>query len=288
MTGFARATGQDDTASWAWEARSVNGRTLDLRVRMPSGWEALDQPVRAAAAERFRRGSVTLNLDVRRSSALSDMQVNDVFLQRLVELCAVPPAGVDKAKPRMDMLLNVRGVVEPVQEAGAVDPERQQAVLKTLAEALDGLADARRQEGTRLGEVMEDHLGRMETLAVDAAACAAAQPEALAQRLRRQVEELLDAAPSLDEGRLAQEAALLANKADVREEIDRLKAHLPAARALLSEDAAVGRKLDFLCQELNREANTLCSKSTDIDLTRVGLDLKSVIDQFREQVQNIE
>jgi len=288
MTGFARASGQDETASWAWEARSVNGRSLDLRVRVPSGWEALDPLARAAAGRLFRRGSITLALDVRRSATVSEMQVNEAFLADLIALCAAPRPGAGSAKPRIDTLLTVRGVVEPVQKAGADEAHRNEAVMETLAAALDGLDAARKDEGGRLHDVMIDHLVQMASLAEAASQSAAAQPEALSQRLRRQVEELLSASPALDENRLAQEAALLATKADVREEIDRLKAHVSAANALIEEEGAAGRKLEFLCQELNREANTLCSKATDIELTRIGLDLKSTIDQFREQVQNIE
>ncbi len=288
MTGFARAGGQDEAASWAWEVRSVNGRSLDIRVRVPSGWEALDPLARAAVGEKFKRGSVTLTLEVRRAASASDMQVNETFLAELVAMCASPPAGAVRSKPRIDTLLGVRGVVEPAPEAGAEDRDRQGAVMETLATALDALAEARAAEGGRLHAVMVGHLTRMQELAEAAARCAAAQPEALAERLRRQVEELLSAAPALDENRLAQEAALLATKADIREEIDRLKAHLDAAQALIEEAGPAGRKLEFLCQELNRETNTVCSKSSDIELTRVGLDLKSTIDQFREQVQNIE
>jgi len=288
MTGFARASGQDETASWAWEARSVNGRSLDLRVRVPSGWEPVYPLARAAAGKRFKRGSVSLTLDLRRSAAIPEMHVNEAFLAQLIGLCATPPPGAVKAKPRVDALLTVRGVVEPAQEAGADKEERREAILETLAATLDQLDAARREEGGRLNAILVEHLARMDTLAEAAARSAAAQPEALAQRLRRQVEELLSASPALDENRLAQEAALLASKADVREEIDRLTAHIAAARTLIEEEGAAGRKLEFLCQELNREANTLCSKSADIALTRIGLDLKSTIDQFREQVQNIE
>ncbi len=288
MTGFARAGGQDETASWAWEARSVNGRSLDLRVRVPSGWETVDQLARAAAGKLFRRGSITLTLDVRRSAAVSDMQVNEGFLAELIALCAAPRPGAGSAKPRVDTLLTVRGVVEPVQEAGAEEEHRTEAILETLGAALDGLDGARKDEGARLHDVMTDHLAQMASLSDAASRSAAAQPDALAERLRRQVEELLSASTALDENRLAQEAALLATKADVREEIDRLKAHISGARALIEDEGATGRKLEFLCQELNREANTLCSKATDIELTRIGLDLKSTIDQFREQVQNIE
>jgi len=265
MTGFARASGQDETASWAWEARSVNGRSLDLRVRVPSGWEILDPLARAAASRLFKRGSITLALDVRRSATVSEMQVNEAFLADLIAMCSAPRKGAGSAKPRIDTLLTVRGVVGPVQDAGADEAHRKDAVLETLKTALNELDAARKEEGARLHDVMTDHLAQMESLAQAASRSAATQPEALAQ-----------------------EAALLATKADVREEIDRLQAHIAAARALIAEEGAAGRKLEFLCQELNREANTLCSKATDIELTRVGLDLKSTIDQFREQVQNIE
>ena len=288
MTGFARSEGDLGAYGWAWEARSVNAKSLDVRARIAGGFDRLEPAARSAAAERFKRGNVSLSLSLKTAERPPRMRINRELLDDLVALAGeFEEAGA--ARPRLDALLSMRGVIEPVEEEDEAErAAAEAAMLDSLAEVLDRLAAARAEEGARLAPVMSDHLDRVEALVADAKACAAAQPEALKERLRSLVAELLEAAPALPEDRLAQEAALLVAKADIREELDRLEAHIEQARGLLADAAAVGRRLDFLCQEFNREANTLCSKAADVELTRIGLDLKAVIEQFREQVQNIE
>ena len=290
MTGFARVEGGDDLVSWTWEIKTVNGRSLDMRSRLPSGYEALDPVVRKAVAGRCHRGNAQINLVVKRSEAQQAWQLNEALLQQVLKVVERLEKRLDAAPPRLDGLLALRGVLEPVEEQE--DPQERERRLKSveagLKEALDSLVAMRAEEGARLRELTLGHVDAIEALCQAAAATAATQPETLRQRLRDQLELLLAENSALSEDRLAQELAILASKADVREELDRLNAHVAAARDLLAQGGAVGRKLDFLCQEFNREANTLCSKSADVDLTRIGLDLKSAIEQLREQVQNIE
>lgn len=290
MTGFARAEGGDDLVSWTWEVKTVNGRSLDVRSRLPSGYEALDPVVRKALAACCHRGNAQVNLSVKRSEAPQAWQLNEELLAQVLEVVGRLGTKLDAAPPRLDGLLALRGVLEPVEEEE--NPQQRDQRLKAidsgLGEALDALVAMRGEEGARLLALTRGHIDTIERLCGDAAACAATQPEALRQRLRDQLDLLLSESNALPEDRLAQELAVLASKADVREELDRLTAHVAAARSLLAQGGAIGRKLDFLCQEFNREANTLCSKSTDVDLTRIGLDLKSAIEQLREQVQNIE
>ncbi len=290
MTGFARAQGRDESLDWTWEAKSVNARGLDLRFRMPPGFDRIEIAARAAAAKHFKRGSIVLTLSLGTSPAATRYRINR---DAVVELAA---AAKDLARETgltpatLDGLLGLRGVVEPAD--GQVDEDmaarREAAVTATLEDALIALAAMRAGEGARLQALLLAQLDEMERLHDAALRCAAAQPDALRQRLRAQLAELLDAAPPLPEDRLAQEAALLVARTDVREELDRFGAHVAAARELVVSGGAVGRRLDFLCQELNREANTLCSKSSDLELTGIGLELKVLVEQFREQVQNIE
>ncbi len=290
MTGFASAEGQYQGARWTWEVKSVNGRGLDVRCRVPPGYERLEAMARSAVPDRFARGSVTVALQLARRDDTAELRVNQALLARLIELHRELEGQVDPAPPRLEGLLAVRGVVEsgePVEDAEA-QAAHDAALKESLFEALDGLAAARRGEGERLGEMLDRHLDDIARLGAEAGDLAALRPEAVKARLRTQVEALLEASPALSEERLAQEAALLAVKADVREELDRMRAHLAAARELIDGDGPAGRRLDFLCQEFNREANTLCAKSWDAALTRVGLALKAAIDQLREQVQNVE
>jgi uncharacterized protein (TIGR00255 family) len=296
MTGFARAEGVDAAdlhpgLHWAWEAKSVNGRNLEVRCRLPPGFESLEAGARAALAERFKRGNVALTLTLARGGEPPRARINRELLDQLMALAA-EYAGKGKAEPtRLDSLLAVRGVVEVVEEAEPSEEQRAVRLTRmneTLARALAALAAMRHEEGGRLATLVGQHLDLIEELRQRAGATAAAQPAALKARLKAQVDALLEASPALPEERLAHEAALLVTKADIREELDRLAAHVAAARKLLAEGGAVGRKFDFLCQEFNREANTLCSKSSDVELTSIGLDLKAAIDQLREQVQNIE
>ena len=290
MTGFARQEGGDATLTWTWEVKSVNGRALDIRCRIATGYESLEPVVRATAPKHVTRGNLQINLSVSRAETQVRLKINRDVLDQLLAALRELEGEIEAAPPRLDGLLAIRGVVEALEEEEPAEARaaREAAMQDDLGRLLDALAANRRAEGDRLGGIVEDHLTTISALVAAAADCAAAQPEALRERLRSQLQELLEAAPALPEERLAQEAALLIGKADVREELDRLGAHVAAARDLLTAGGAVGRRLDFLCQELNREANTLCSKSPDVALTRIGLDLKSAIEQLREQVQNLE
>lgn len=290
MTGFARVAGQDERLSWAWEARSVNGRSLDVRVRVPSGFEAVEQAVRTAAAKQFHRGNVSLSLTVDRSGVSPSYRLNQTLLDQVFALRKELGDRVSGEPPSLEGLLAVRGMLEAVEvaEDEPAVAAREKAISESGIETLESLAAARAEEGARLAALIGDHIETITTLVDEASAADAAQPEAHRERLRQMVAELLDADASLPEDRLAQEAALLVGKSDVREELDRLKAHIAAAHELMADGGAVGRRFDFLCQELNRESNTLCSKSSDVALTRIGLALKAAVEQLREQIQNVE
>jgi uncharacterized protein (TIGR00255 family) len=288
MTGFARADGEASGISWAWELKSVNGRSLDLRLRLPPGYDGIEPHCRAALAGRLRRGSVSANLSVTRIVPPA-IRINRDMLARVVALLGDLAGEIDAAPPRLDGLIGLRGIIETVEdEPDDIVEARRAALAESWAVALDRLAAARAEEGARLGVVLADQLAALTGLVEAASATAAAQPEALRARLRQALADLADLAPTMTQDRVAQELALLVSRGDVREELDRLRAHLAQAGELLGRDEAVGRQLDFLCQELNREANTLCSKSADIELTRIGLALKLAVEQFREQVQNLE
>jgi uncharacterized protein (TIGR00255 family) len=292
MTGFTRIAGQYETTGWIWEIRSVNGKGLDLRVRLPYGYEALEAVVRDVAGKCLKRGSVSVSLTVNRAGAASSYRVNRDLLENLLVLSAelTGENRLSNELPRLDSLLTVRGVVEASD--GEDDPkeaeERQKSMAISLREALEALVGVRQAEGTRLEAILRERLVELDGLCSEAEGAAALRTEAIRDRLAQQVQDLLDMSPALSEERLAQEAAVLAVKADIREELDRLKSHIEGARGLLDEGMTVGRKLDFLCQEFNREANTLCSKSGDIELTRIGLAMKAAVDQFREQALNVE
>ncbi|HJO74489.1 MAG TPA: YicC/YloC family endoribonuclease [Rhodospirillales bacterium] len=291
MTGFARAEGRKDANSWTWEIKSVNAKGLDVRSRLPSGFESLEKPLRDRAAKRLKRGNVSVALNLRRQEGVAGVRVNHAVLEEL--LAALPEIRkrvADAREPSLDGLLALRGVVEPVEED--LNDEAREAleteILNDFDTALEALAAMRDEEGVRLAETLQARLDDIAGLCAEAEKLAAMQPNALRARLKSQVRTLLEDIPAIPEERLAQEAVLLMSKADLREELDRLQAHQEAALELMNGTGAVGRKLDFLCQEFNREANTLCSKSQDIDLTRIGLELKAAIEQLREQVQNIE
>ncbi|MBC7906003.1 MAG: YicC family protein [Rhodospirillaceae bacterium] len=293
MTGYARAEGRDAQVSWVWEAKSVNGRGLELRCRLPSGHDALEVAAREAANRKLKRGNIQLSLTVTRIAEAPALRVNQELLNQLLVLVDnLGPQHQNIAPARWDGILSMKGVLEPTEaedaDADGVRAGRETAMKATLEEVLDQLALMRLSEGRRIQAVLLSQLEETATLAGRAGACAVLRPEAVKERIRQQVANVLEAAPALSEERIAQEVALIAVKADVREELDRLRAHVAAARELIEAGGPVGRKLDFLSQEFNREANTLCSKSSDVELTRIGLDLKAVIDQFREQVQNIE
>jgi len=291
MTGFARVEGHDGTLSWVWEIKSVNAKALDLRFRLPAGFDALEIPLRASANQKLRRGAVTVNLGLTRTAGAGGMRINRDALAAVVGLARELAAELpDVAPPRLDGLLAMRGVIESAEEAPDEETREQQLGLLTgsFERALASLQAMRLNEGSRLEAVLAARLAEIESLVREAEASAAVQPAAIKARLKELVAALIEAVPALPEDRLAHEAALVITKADVREELDRLTAHLAAARGLMAEGSSIGRRFDFLCQELNREANTLCAKSADLELTRVGLGLKAAIEQLREQVQNIE
>ncbi|HLF58553.1 MAG TPA: YicC/YloC family endoribonuclease [Alphaproteobacteria bacterium] len=290
MTGFASADGGMGDVRWTWDLKSVNGRGLDVRCRLPATLEGLEGAVRSRIQENFRRGSITAALTLIRPPGAVRLRLNQAVVDQLEEIIEALSVRVKADTPRLDALLGIKGVMETVEEEETAEARsaREEAILATLDAALAALARARAQEGEKLASVLAGHLEAAEHAAARAGASATLQPEAIKARLAAQVASLLEASPALPADRLAQEAALLAVRADVREELDRLRAHLSAARELLEQGGAIGRRLDFLCQELNREANTICSKSADIELTRTGLELKAVIEQLREQVQNIE
>ncbi|HKO09991.1 MAG TPA: YicC/YloC family endoribonuclease [Alphaproteobacteria bacterium] len=290
MTGYARAVGHDEALSWTWEVKSVNGRTLDIRFRLPLGMDRLEVSARGLVNRYVKRGSLTASLQLSRAGAGAAWRVNRELIERFLALHEDYAGRIAPGPLRLDTLLTVRGVVEQVEESEGEEAaeERGAKIMASFETALAALAAARAAEGGQLAKSLAAQLEQIARLTSDAEALAALSPPAVAARIKEQVATLLAAEPQLSEERLAQEAALIAAKADVREELDRLKAHIVAARELLASADPVGRRLDFLCQEFNREANTLCSKAADVALTRLGLELKAVIEQLREQVQNIE
>ncbi|MCO6392769.1 YicC family protein [Aliihoeflea aestuarii] len=291
MTGFARASGTIGGDQIAWELKSVNGKGLEARLRVPPGFESLEQPARQAMQKAFQRGNIQASLSVSRVTA-SDarVSVNEILLVEMATLAQRLEQEFGAAPARADGLLALRGVIE-TQDATLDDDarrERDRAVLAVLDEALARLGEARGEEGAALRDLMLGHLEKIEQLTARAEADPCREPAAIKARLGDQVRLLLDTGAPLDETRLNMEAAFLATKADIREEIDRLRTHIASARSLLAGGGAVGRRLDFLSQEFNRESNTLCSKSNAAAITAIGLELKAVVDQFREQVQNLE
>ncbi|WP_431559274.1 YicC/YloC family endoribonuclease [Methyloceanibacter sp.] len=290
MTGFARADGVYGDTSWFWEARSVNGRSLDLRLRLPAGLERLETEARSLCQEKLARGNCTVNLGVKRETGQMEIRLNEAALAQARAVAERAQSLTDLKAARLDTLLAMRGVVETAEPEESEEEQAAltRALLGGLAAVLDQLVKARAAEGERLQRVIEKQLAAIEDFVARAATAAARQPEVLAARLREQIARLTDTGAGLDPERLHQEALLLAAKADIQEELDRLRAHLAAASELITGGAPAGRKFEFLAQEFNREANTICSKASDIEISRTGLELKTVIDQLREQVQNIE
>jgi len=290
MTGFARAEGAEGDWRWAWELKSVNGRNLELRFRLPPGHDWLEGEARKALQAALSRGSVYANLTVAREGHSAELRINQDALAQILPVMNELQQKTGAMAATVDGILGLRGILEVAEPEESEDQRnaRGKAILKSLADGIAALQKARGEEGAKIGAVLADQVEKIERLAKEADKCAAARPEAMRERIKTQVEALMDSGKPLNEERLHQELAMLAVKADIREEIDRLNAHVAAARELLGSDEPVGRRLDFLTQEFNREANTLCSKAGDIDLTRIGLDLKAVIDQMREQVQNLE
>jgi uncharacterized protein (TIGR00255 family) len=290
MTGFARGHGVSGPYAWAWEIKSVNGKGLDLRLRTPPGWDAIEVPVRARVAETLTRGSVQANLTVERSDAVPTVRVNTAVLDAI--LAAVRQFGtkVEASPPSLDGLLALKGVIE-IADAEENEDQRhvaESAVIAGFASAVAALAEMRRSEGAALGRVLTLRLDEIAALAERAERAPGRRPDAIRARLADQVATLLAQSERFDADRLHQEAIMIAAKADVREELDRLAAHTAAARHLIEAGGPIGRRLDFLAQEFNREANTLCAKANDVELTNIGLELKAAVEQFREQVQNVE
>lgn len=289
MTGFARAAGEADARAWAWEIKSVNGRGLELRLRLPQGFDYLEPACRKAAAARLGRGNITANLTVASDETAADFVVNEANLNAALAAVAALQAKLPCEKPRPEGVLALRGVIqqENSEPDDATKAKLGEALMAGFETALDGLNAAREDEGAKLKTVLAEQLAAARGLHNDASAASKDALPQFKKRLEAQLNELLTNT-SINKERLAEEASLLAVKADVREELDRLAAHLDSAMVLLEADGPVGRKFDFLIQEFNREANTLCSKAPDMTLKEIGLALKTVIDQMREQVQNVE
>ena len=290
MTGFARGHGVAGTYAWSWELKSVNSKGLDLKLRLPPGWDAIEATVRARASEMLSRGSVFANLTVSREGVAPVARINEPVLAAVLATLKALSGKVDAAPPTLDGILSLKGVID-VSEAEESETERaaaEGAVVAGFTQALKGLAEMRRNEGDALGKILTGRLSEIGELAARAEATPGRKAEAIKARLAEKIAELLEDSQRFDPDRLHQEALLLATKADIREELDRLTAHVAQGRKLISAGGPVGRKLDFLAQELNRESNTLCSKANDLELTNIGLELKAVVEQFREQVQNLE
>ena len=291
MTGFARKDGAGEGLAWVWEARSVNGRGLDIRLRLPPGFDSLDAAVREAITKRISRGNLTINLSTERQNCAGTVRLNESVLKDVLKAADRVAEITGGTRPDTSALLSMKGVLE-IGDNGLDDPEqratRERLLIKSFEETADQLVASRRSEGARLAQILFTQLAEIERMTGEVRASPSRTPDVIRMRLQDLVSRLLDASATFDKDRLHQEAVLAATRADVEEELARLTAHVAAAREILEETSAVGRKLDFLAQEFNREANTLCSKANAVDVTRIGLGLKSVIDQLREQVQNVE
>jgi uncharacterized protein (TIGR00255 family) len=290
MTGFARSHGVSGPYAWAWEIKSVNGKGLDVRLRLPPGWDAIEVSVRARIAEALTRGSVQVNLTVERSGMAPAVRVNTAVLEAILATVRQLAPTIDASPPSIDGLLSLKGVIE-VGDAEEREEDRRSAetaAVASFSEAIGALGEMRRHEGAALGRVLAARLNEIAALAERAEAAPGRKPEAIRARLAEQVAVLLAQSERFDPDRLHQEAIMMATKADVREELDRLAAHVAQARHLIEQGGPIGRRLDFLSQEFNRESNTLCAKSNDVELTNIGLELKAAVEQFREQVQNVE
>ncbi|MEX0854034.1 MAG: YicC/YloC family endoribonuclease [Bauldia sp.] len=290
MTGFASSDGAGESWRWTWEIRSVNGRGLDIRLRLPPGFEQLEFPARERLVARLARGNLQVALTVEQQGAAGRIRINDAVLGEVISAMEAIGRRIDAQPPTLDGILSLRGVVEAAdaEPDAATRARLAEMILAGLGATLAELVAVRAREGSAIETVLSNQLDAIERLTGSAARSPARAPEAVRARLTEQISMLLDAAPALDTDRLHQEAVLLATKADIREEIDRIDAHVAAARDLIARGGPVGRRLDFLAQEFNREVNTLCAKSNDRSLTAIGLELKAVVDQLREQIQNLE
>ncbi len=290
MTGFARNHGTSGPFAFEWELKSVNAKGFDFRMRLPPGWDDIELPARKRATELLSRGTVYANLSVKRSAAGSSVRINDDVLAAIMKVAADISKKTGAAAPSVDGLLAIKGVIE-VFEPESDETEMaaaKTAVAKSFEQALQDLIAMREREGMTLGQILMQRMEEIERLAKQAEAAPGRKPEAIKARLAEQIAALLDTSDRFDPDRLSQEAVMIAAKADIREELDRIASHIAQTRELLAKGGAVGRRLDFLAQEFNREVNTTCSKSNDVELTNTGLEMKNVVEQFREQVQNLE
>jgi uncharacterized protein (TIGR00255 family) len=290
MTGFARGHGVAGSYAWSWEIKSVNAKGLDLRFRLPTGWDATEVPARTRAAEKLSRGTVYANLTVERKGVQPTVKINEPVLGAVLSTLKSLSGKIEAAPASLDGILSLKGVIEVTEEDEREEDHRaaENAIITGFEQALAALAAMRRAEGATLGRLLTARLDEIAALAARAEKAPGRKPEAIKARLADQVAALLSASERFDSDRLHQEAILIAAKADIREELDRLASHVAQAKKLLADGGAIGRKLDFLAQELHRESNTLTAKANDVELTNIGLELKTVVEQFREQVQNLE
>jgi len=290
MTGFARSHGASGPYTFEWELKSVNAKGFDLRMRLPPGWDDLEALAKKRAGEVLSRGTVYANLNVKRTNSASSVRVNEDVLASVVKVASLVAGKIDAVAPSVDGLLAIKGVIEIVEPESdeAEDEAAKAAAAAAFDEALPNLVAMRRREGMALGQVLIQRMDEIEVLAKKAEAAPGRKPEAIRTRLAEQIAMLLESSDRFDADRLHQEALLIAAKADVREELDRIASHIAQVREMIGKGGPVGRRLDFLAQEFNREVNTCCSKSNDIELTNTGLEMKNVVEQFREQVQNLE
>jgi len=290
MTGFARSHGASGPYAFEWELKSVNAKGFDLRLRLPPGWDELEAIAKKRATALLARGTVYANLNVRRANALAAVRINEEVLASVLKAASQLAGKIDAVAPSIDGLLGIKGVIEVVEPES--DEEENKAAMAAAAAAFDkALADLvamRQREGMALGQILSQRMDEVEALAKKAEAAPGRKPEAIKARLAEQIAALIETSDRFDADRLNQEALLIAARADIREELDRIASHVAQARELIGKGGPIGRRLDFLAQEFHREANTCCSKSNDVELTNTGLEMKNVIEQFREQVQNLE
>jgi uncharacterized protein (TIGR00255 family) len=290
MTGFARSHGASGPYTFEWELKSVNAKGYDLRLRLPPGWDDIEASAKKRAGELLSRGTVYANLNVKRTNAVAQVRINEDVLAAVVKVAGQVAGKIDAVAPSVDGLLAIKGVIEVVEPESNEEEDKaaKLAAMAAFEQALTNLVEMRRREGATLGQVLGARMDEIEKLARRAEAAPGRKPEAIRARLAEQVATLLEASDRFDQDRLTQEALMIATKADIREELDRIASHIAQAREMLGKGGPVGRRLDFLAQEFNREVNTCCSKSNDIELTNTGLEMKNVVEQFREQVQNLE
>jgi uncharacterized protein (TIGR00255 family) len=290
MTGFARSHGASGPYAFEWELKSVNAKGFDLRMRLPAGWDDLEAAAKKRAGELLSRGTVYANLNVKRANAASIVRINEDVLASIVKVAGELAGRIDAVAPSIDGLLGIKGVIEVVEPESNEDEDKaaKAAAAAAFEQALSELVKMRQREGETLGQILIQRMNEIERLAKRAEAAPGRKPEAIRARLGEQIAALLEASERFDSDRLNQEALMIATKADIREELDRIASHISQAREMIGKGGPVGRRLDFLAQEFNREVNTCCSKSNDLELTNTGLEMKNVVEQFREQVQNLE